>query len=109
MVFVLSLCLFGGLQAQEPIPDTENNTKIIIIEEKVDEMGNKTVKKSVREGNYSDEEIEKIIELETSEHAPVTVSGKGYLGVMIEDDPAGVRITEILDEKSCESGWSSGR
>jgi C-terminal processing protease CtpA/Prc len=83
----------GWITAQESQP---TDTKIIIIEEKIDAQGNKTVKKSVHEGNFNDAEIEKIISSESQiNKAP---SGKkGYLGVMIENAEAGVRVTEVVE------------
>ncbi|HLF65964.1 MAG TPA: PDZ domain-containing protein [Saprospiraceae bacterium] len=110
---LLLCCVTGALQAQQPSPSS-SGTKIIIIEEKVDRAGNKTVTKTTREGNFTDEEIEKIIEEESqNENAGNNIEfatpgaenhePKGYLGVMIEDAEGGVRITEVVQGSPAET------
>lgn len=96
-----------GLKAQEA-PAESQDTKIIIIEEKVDRWGNKTVTKTVKDGNFTDAEIEKIIEAESVVTAEEPKK-KGYLGVMIENAEAGVRITEVLeDSPAASAGLQAG-
>jgi S1-C subfamily serine protease len=93
----LLMCgLTGTLNAQEAPAETPD-TKVIIIEEKVDHMGNKTVTKTIREGNFTDEEIEQLIASDSGEMAH-TARNKGYLGVMIENAANGVRITEVVED-----------
>lgn len=98
---LVAACAPAGLSAQEA-PAQSQDTKIIIIEEKVDRWGNKTVNKTVKEGNFTDAEIEEIIAAE-SNTKPATVAGKGYLGVMIDEDEDGVRITEVVEDSPAEA------
>ena len=108
--------LSTGASAQQ---STESSgTKIIIIEEKTDRWGNKTVTKTVREGNFTDEEIEKIIAEESkssSDHPRAYVDAdkgqkeRGYLGVMIENSDEGVQITEVVEGSPAgKAGLKSG-
>lgn len=95
----LLLSAAGVLQAQETVP--QSGTKIIIIEEKVDRAGNKTVTKTIREGNFTDAEIDAIIAEETKNGNTAQVATpqdeRGYLGVMIENAEGGVRVTEVVE------------
>ena len=89
----------GSIGAQETQP---TDTKIIIIEEKIDQHGNKTVEKSVREGKFTDEEIDRII-AEESRLDQGMGKKRGYLGVMIDNGEAGVRVTEVMDDSPAKS------
>lgn len=103
----LFACLIFSVQvmAQEERAEEKSDTKVIIIEEKVDKYGNKTVTKTVKEGNFTDEEIEKMIEgKEKSEKHKKDMmffgddgEKKGYLGVQIRDTENGVEVTEVVE------------
>lgn len=102
----LLVCLVFSTQvmAQEERTEEKSNTKVIIIEEKVDKYGNKTVNKTVKEGDFTDEEIEKMIEGEGMPGKDSKVlfwddsdEKSGYLGVQITDTEEGVEITEVVE------------
>jgi S1-C subfamily serine protease len=97
---------------QEPATEDKSEIKIIIIEETTDRYGHTTRTKTIREGTFSDEEIDAIIEEETEalENTRVNRSpfdqarhGKGgYLGVTIENTDDGVRITEVQEGSAAD-------
>ncbi len=97
---VLLCSIAGHLDAQEAT-EQSSGTKIIIIEERIDAQGNKTVTRVEREGDFTDEEINQIISEENGGVKIETIktghTDKGYLGVMIADANGGVRITEVVE------------
>lgn len=94
-----------GQEQEAPQPKTE--TKIIVIEETTDRLGNTTRTRTVHEGTFTDEEIDAIVNRETEDtedqrfnRSPHDhdVHGKGgYLGVTIENSDEGVRITNVTE------------
>lgn len=97
---LFTLGVAGTAQAQQAA-EQSSGTKIIIIEEKIDAQGNKSVTRVEREGNFTDEEINQII-AEENGGVKIEATGaghteKGYLGVMIENATGGVRITEVVE------------
>jgi len=105
----MAMLLIGSTPALISAQETQpTDTKIIIIEEKVDKDGNKTVKTIVKEGNFSDEEIARIVQEESRLDQGMT-GKRGYLGVMIENGEAGVRVTEIIgDSPAAKAGLQVG-
>ena len=97
--------------AQEERKEEKETTKVIIIEEKTDQYGNKTVTKTIKEGQFTDEEIERMIEGEGDERGVwhgkrgqdkgffKSMEPRGYLGVNIEDaEEGGALVLEVVDE-----------
>lgn len=109
-------------------------TEIIIITETIDENGNKNVNKTIHKGNFTEEEIEKIVGEESGEklhmhdghdnemiiehegqhreHAGEDHEkhARGYLGVNIENTgDQGVKITQAMEGSPAEgAGLTSG-
>ncbi|MDX1476992.1 MAG: PDZ domain-containing protein [Saprospiraceae bacterium] len=105
-------CMITGpaLMAQEERSEEKETTKVIIIEEKTDRYGNKTVTKTVKEGNFTDEEIEKMIEGDGERHSMwhgqeklnkgmfKSHAPRGYLGVNIDDaEEGGALVREVVE------------
>ena len=120
---ILSLALLAsvfttmGVAQQSQSSETEEarETEIIIIEETVDQYGNKTINKTVRKGVFTDEEIDRIVEQESTgdAHADAVIGygrSKGFLGVHIENvEDQGVVVTEIIEGSPAEaSGLAVG-
>ena len=101
-------------QNQTTEEEQARETEIIIIEETVDEYGNKTVNKTVRKGVFTDEEIERIVEEESAKDAHADMhkahSPRGFLGVHIENvEDQGVEITELIEgSPAASSGLAVG-
>lgn len=105
--FSLAALLLPAFQVQaQEAPPSSSDTRVIIIEEKTDRWGNKTVTRTERVGQFSDEELERIIETEsrtgTSERqvrrAPTAPMERGYLGVMVENAEGGAKIIEVRED-----------
>lgn len=113
--------VFSHVNAQQVENKTKENktTEIIIIEETVDENGNKIVNRKVlKGGEMSDAEIEKMIQMEIGGTIDIRKSGdgneeitiiledegdfesRGYLGVMGEKGEGGVIINDLSAESA---------
>ena len=95
---------------QQLAEEKPQETEIIVIEERVDHNGNKTVNKTIRKGNFTQEEIDEIVRKESAEDADHShaahhdESNSGYLGVMIEGagEEQGVLVTDVVDGSPAE-------
>lgn len=116
---MLTAAITSPAMAQEQQEQAPSETKIIIIEERVDRLGNTTRTKTVREGQFTDEEIDRIVEEELSDtrvynRAPRSAEDgppSGYLGVQIEDadEMRGALITGVTQATAAdEAGLKEG-